>query len=140
MILGHLGCQNKAKIDFEASDGTHGSPRGLPESPRVAFWLIWDRFRCIWGAKLEPKIGLGASGGSHGSPKGPQGDPWEPKGAILVDFWGHFGVIFEVKIMSKSMSKNIVFSSMDFVRFWGVSGCIFVSLFDHFGMAKCSNM
>ena len=35
------GCaKNKAKIDFEASDGTHGSPKGLPESPRVAFWLI----------------------------------------------------------------------------------------------------
>ena len=44
---------------------------------------------------MEPKIGLGASGGSHGSPKGPQGVPWEPKGAILVDFGiglGSFGV------------------------------------------------
>ena len=78
---------------------------------------------------MEPKIGLGASGGPHGSPKGPQGAPWEPKGAILVDL----GVIFEVKIMPKSMSNNIVFSSMEFVRFWDVSGCMFVTLFDHFG-------
>ena len=35
--------------------------------------------------------------------------------------------------MPTSMPKNIVFSSMDFVRFWGVSGCLFVTFFDHVG-------
>ena len=43
-LLGHLGCQNGAKIDPEASDGTHGSPKGFPESPRVPFWLILGSF------------------------------------------------------------------------------------------------
>ena len=40
----HVGCQNEAKIYLGASDGTHGSPKGVPKSPRVAFWLRLGSF------------------------------------------------------------------------------------------------
>ena len=78
-------------------------------------------------------MGLGASGGSHGSPKGPQGAPWEPKGAILEDLGG---IIFEAKIMPKSMTKFVVFSIVLFVGFGCVSGCMFVPICDVFGVCN----
>ena len=81
-----MGCRNAAKIDLEASDGTHGSPKGFLRTQV-----------CHFGR-----------------------------------FGGHFGVICEVKIEPKSMPEISVFSSMNFVRFWGVSGCLFASFFDHF--------
>ena len=34
--------------------------------------------------------------------------------------------------MPKSVAKFIVFSSVDFVRFWCVPGCIIVTIFDVF--------
>ena len=95
-------CQSETKNDLEASDGTHGSPRGFLRAQGCHFGRCWVRFRVIWGAKLEPKIGLGASGGPHGSPKGPQGAPWEPKGAILEDL----GVILKSFLKPKSCQNR----------------------------------
>ena len=93
-----MGRQNEAKNDLEASDGTHGSPRGFLRAQGCHFGRFWGRFKIILGAKLEPQIGLESSGGPHGCPKEPQGAPWEPKGAILVDL----GVIFGKCLRSKS--------------------------------------
>ena len=81
---------------------------------------------------MEPKVGLEPPGGPPGSPKGSQGGPWEPKGAMLVDV----GIILGTFLKSKSAQnqcQKLYFSSMDFDRFGSVSGCFFVTCFDHFG-------
>ena len=91
-------------------------------------WGHFGNFGVIWGARLEPKVGLEA----WWAPWLPQGVPRGPLGAQgchFGRFGGHFGVIFDVKIMPKSTPKFIVFSSVDFVGFWCVSGCIFVTMF-----------
>ena len=52
---------------------------------------------------------------------------------LWCHLWGHFGIICEVKIMPISIAKIIVFSRVDVVGFWRVSGCIFVvPIFDVF--------
>ena len=57
MILGSFGEPVGAKISLGASCGTHGSPKWLPESPRVPFWSMWGSFWVHFGASNHAKIG-----------------------------------------------------------------------------------
>ena len=71
--------------------------------------VILVHFGVIWGAKLEPKVGLEAPGGPPGSPKGSQGAPWEPKGAILVDFGVILGSFLRSKSNQHRCQKSVFF-------------------------------
>ena len=90
-----------------------------------SFWFIL-------GSVGMPNLKPNWSGGIWWAPWLPQGVPGGPNGAMLVDFWDHVGVIFDVKIGPKTMPTTCVFPSMDVVRFGGVSGCLFVTCFDNF--------
>ena len=98
------------------------------------FWgvgVILVDFGFIRDAQLEPKSVLRHLVGPMAPPRGPLG----AQGCHFGRFWVHFEVIFEVKIMPKSMPKINVFSSMHFVKFGCVSGCMFALLFVVFRLA-----